>query len=77
MNCCCRRSSKGCDRWLILELDQGNRRFLTPSPVLVIYSLLSIPSVGTILKDVALGEHYIVERIWTVQVTEPCFKPSA
>ena len=77
MNHCCRRSSKGCDRWLTLELDQGSGRFLTPSPVLVMYSLLSVPSVGAILKDAALGELCVVERIWTVPMTEPCFKPSA
>ena len=40
---CWRRSLRGCDRWLMLELDSGNWRLLTPIPGLGMYVLLTVP----------------------------------
>ena len=65
-----RRSSRGHDFPLTPELDLDNQRLLSPSPVLGMYILPTITTVGAVCKDVALREHCAVETIWTVHVTE-------
>ena len=59
---------RGCDCWLVLqELDPGNWRLLTPSPVLGMYILhcspppLLVPTVGASCKDTTWREHCGVE----------------
>lgn len=55
---------------MILELDPGNWKLLTPSLVLEMYFLPTIPIVGAIFKDTTLRELAVVENIWIVYVTE-------
>lgn len=38
------------------QLDPGNGRILTPSPVLVMYILPTLPTAGTVFKDIAFLE---------------------
>lgn len=64
------RLSRGRDHWLTLKLDSDNWRLLTPSPVLGMDILPSIPAVGAVFKDAALREQGIVEDIWVVHKTE-------
>ena len=49
-----RRSLRGSDRWLTLQLNIGYWRLLTPCPVLGIYVLPTIPTATAIFKDTAL-----------------------
>lgn len=67
---CGRRSSREHDSQLTFELDPGNQRFLTPSPVIGRYILHARPTVGAILKDAALREQCVVETTWMVYVTK-------
>lgn len=67
---CWRRSSRGWDCQVILELGPGNWKLLTPSLVLEMYFLPTIPIVGAIFKDTTLRELAVVENIWIVYVTE-------
>lgn len=55
---------------MFLELDPGNWKLLTPSLVLEMYFLPTMPIVGAIFKDTSLRELAVVENIWTVYVTE-------
>lgn len=52
-----RRSSRGCDYWLTLQLDLGNWKLLTTFPVPEMYVLPAIPILGAVLKDMALRAH--------------------
>lgn len=56
---------------LTRELDLGNRRVLAPSPVLGMYALPTVPTVGAIFKDKALRGQCVVETTRAVYVTEP------
>lgn len=62
--------SRGWDCQVFLELDPGNWKVLTPSLVLEMYFLPTIPIVGTIFKDTTLRELAVVGNIWTVYMTE-------
>ena len=68
---CWRRSWRGHDHWLTSELDPGNGRHLTPSPVLGMHILPTVPTMGAVFKDGAMREQRVVETIWTVHTTEP------
>lgn len=50
------------------ELDSGNRRLLTLSPVLGMFALPTIPTVRTIFKDAALREPCVVETEWYIKL---------
>lgn len=58
------------DLQLIQELDLGNQRLFAASPVLGLYTLPTIPTVGAVLKDTGLKERCVIETIWMAQVTE-------
>jgi len=61
---------KAHDHRLIIELDPDSQRLLTTSPVLGIYVLPSVPTVGTFFKTEALRDQCVVETIWTEYVTK-------
>ena len=52
------------------ELDQGNGRLLTLTPVLGMYALSTIPTVGTVFKDASWTEQCGVANDRTEYVTE-------
>ena len=45
-----KKSSRGCDCRLTRELDPGNERSLIPSPVLQMYDLPTIPTLGAVSR---------------------------
>ena len=47
---CQRRSLRGCDHQLTRKLDPGNQRLLIPSPVLGMYVLPTIPTLGAVSR---------------------------
>ena len=47
------------------------RGSIPPSPVLEMYILPTVPTVGAIFKAAALREQCVVETIWAVDVAEP------
>ncbi|XP_023480075.2 DNA primase large subunit isoform X2 [Equus przewalskii] len=49
--------------------DLDNRRLLTACPVLGMYALPTMPTVGTIFKDIVLREQCVVETAWMVYMT--------
>lgn len=61
---------------MILQLDLGNQRLLTASPVLGMYPLPTMSTVGAVSKDAALREQRGAKVIWTLCVTKPVFVPS-
>lgn len=65
-----RKSLRGCDGWFTEKLEGGSRMFLTSSPVLGVYSLPSLPTVGAVFKDAAFRECGDAETICTVHVTQ-------
>ena len=64
------RSLRGTDHWFTHKLDPGSWMLLTPSLVLGMYVLPTVPTVGAGFRDTALREQCAVETIWTVHVTE-------
>ena len=46
-------------------------RLITPSPVLGMQVLPTVPIVKAIFKDVALKEPCVFETIWVIHGTEP------
>ena len=58
------------DHQLTFELDQGNGRLLPLSPVLGMYALSTVLTVGTVFKDASWIEQCGVENNWTECVTE-------
>lgn len=52
------------------ELDLGNQRLLTHSPILGTNFLSVVPMVETIFKDMAMREQCVVEMTWTEYVTD-------
>ena len=55
---------------MTFEPDQGSGRLLPLSPVLGVYALSTVHTVGTIFKDASWIEQCGVENNWTKCVTE-------
>ena len=62
---------RGRHHQLTHELDEGNQRLLTFSPVVGMYVLPTVLTVGAIFKDTALREQCVIESIWAVSIAEP------
>lgn len=62
---------RGHDCQLTCKLDLGNWKLLTPSPILGLYILPTVPKVGAIFKDVSLREQCVIETIWMAYMAEP------
>ena len=58
---CWRKSSRGGDHWLTLELDLGNQMLLIPSPVLEIYVVPTTSTARALFMDIALREQWVVD----------------
>lgn len=42
-----------------------------PAPVLRMYVLTTVSTVGAIFKDTALSKHFVVESFWMTYMTNP------
>lgn len=60
-----------CDRQLTHELDPGDGRLLTPSPVLEMCVPLASLAPRSCSKDTALRQWCRDETVWMVRETEP------
>lgn len=68
---CCRRSRRGRDRSLALELRVGSRRRLASSPSPEHTVRPPCPRRGWVFEDAALREQRISETFWMAHVAEP------
>ena len=55
---------------MTLNPDPGSQRLFTPSLVLEMYTLPTVPTVGAIFKDTALRKQSAAETIWVVCMTD-------
>ena len=51
---------------MTLNPDPGSRRLFTPSLVLGMYTLPTVPTVGAIFKEAVLREQCVLETLWMV-----------